>query len=94
MELEKKITNYFSNHTCPEILKYQFTPAFNLKSSDKCCYRMKKEPAHLYEINNNKSIKILGLRENEGGMRSVHTGCVAFDSNNNFYKLFPKIHLV
>lgn len=86
---EKNNELYFLNHTCPEILKYQFTPAFNLKSSDKCCYRMKKEPAHLYEINNNKSIKILGLRENEGGMRNVHTGCVAFDSNNNLKEFKP-----
>jgi 3'-phosphoadenosine 5'-phosphosulfate sulfotransferase (PAPS reductase)/FAD synthetase len=29
---------------CPKKLKYQFTPEFNLKISDKCCFYLKEKP--------------------------------------------------
>ena len=57
---------------CPKILKYQFTTNFEIKCSDKCCLKMKKEPVHKWEKTNNKSIAILGLRQGEGGQRASH----------------------
>lgn len=68
---------------CPESLKYQFKEKLPFRCSDKCCYKLKKDPAHKWEKENNKSIAILGIRSGEGGMRSVHTGCVVLDSKDN-----------
>lgn len=67
---------------CPKILKYQFTPNFEIKCSDKCCLKMKKEPVHKWEKTNNKSISILGLRQGEGGQRASHKGCVVLDGDS------------
>lgn len=67
---------------CPKCLEYQFTEQFKIKVSEKCCYKMKKEPAKRYEKESGRKIAILGLRSNEGGQRSSHKGCVVFDSKN------------
>lgn len=67
---------------CPKKLQYQFTKDFKIKVSDKCCYKMKKEPAKLYEIESGRKIAILGLRSSEGGQRASHKGCVVFDTKN------------
>ena len=58
---------YSRTKQCPEILRYQFTPEFKLKISDKCCLRMKEEPLHKWEKENNRPFGILGLTRNEGG---------------------------
>lgn len=65
------------------MLEYQFEKngGFNLKISDKCCYRLKKEVAHKYEKDNNKYITITGIRADEGGMRN-QGGCTVFDGND------------
>lgn len=52
---------------CPKILQYQFTPEFQLKCSDKCCYKLKKEPILKWQQSNNKSITLTGMRKAEGG---------------------------
>lgn len=67
---------------CPKKLQYQFTKDFKIKVSDKCCYKMKKEPAKLYEIESGRKIAILGLRSSEGWQRASHKGCVVFDTKN------------
>ena len=68
---------------CPKSLMYQFTPNFKIKVSDKCCYKMKKEPAKMYEKQSGRNIAILGLRANEGGQRASHKGCVVFDTKDS-----------
>lgn len=67
---------------CPKILKYQFTTNFEIKCSDKCCLKMKKEPVHKWEKENHKSISILGLRQGEGGQRASHKGCAIYKGND------------
>ena len=74
---------------CPVKLKYQFTNDNNLKISDKCCHKLKKEVIHRYEKENNKNISIVGLRSAEGGTRIQHKGCIIFDKENKLKKFKP-----
>ena len=53
-----------------------------------CCYKMKKEPAHKWEQENNRHIAITGMRAEEGGMRNQN-GCTIFDDNNKLKKFHP-----
>ena len=51
--LVKKYLGLTGNSTvfrCPKKLEYQFTEDFKLKVSEKCCLKLKKEPAVFYEI--------------------------------------------
>lgn len=66
-----------SQSRCPNCLKYQFTPEFNLKISDKCCLRMKEEPLDDWSKKNNKPFAIIGIMREEGGRRN-HAQCLAF----------------
>ena len=63
---------------CPNNLRYQFTPSFNLKCSDMCCYKLKKEPFKKWQEENNKSIALTGMRKSEGGERQS-IDCTIFD---------------
>ena len=54
---------------CPERLKFQFTPEYNLKISDKCCEMMKERPMQKWAKENNKSYAIIGLMRDEGGAK-------------------------
>ena len=69
---------------CPNKLLYQFDSCpnnnTNIKYSDMCCYKMKKEPAHRWEQENNRHIAITGIRADEGGMRALN-GCTIFDGD-------------
>lgn len=56
--------------SCPDKLRYQFSPEYTLKISDKCCQRMKEEPLIKWQRENNKKIAILGLMAEEGGRRA------------------------
>lgn len=76
---------------CPNILKYQFTNLCNLKISEKCCDKLKKEVANRYQKQNKKNITIIGTRIAEGGTRRVHKECAVFDRNNNL-KIFKPIN--
>lgn len=55
---------------CPDRLKYQFTNNFKIKISSLCCNELKKKIAHFWENENNKTIKITGMRKEEGGARN------------------------
>ncbi len=80
--------------TCPDKLKYQFTPEFknnSFKLSDKCCYRLKKEVALKYENESNRHIAITGIRSDEGGMRGLN-GCTIF--NDGKLKKFHPLKVV
>ena len=76
---------------CPDKLKYQFTPEFKLKVSDKCCFKLKKEPAEKWAKENNRPISITGIRGAEGGLRRSMQGCTTFsgDELHKFHPLFP-----
>lgn len=74
---------------CPKMLEYQFTNNCDIKISDKCCLKLKKEPIKQWEKTNNKSIAILGIRQSEGGQRASHKGCIIFDKRQNIIKFKP-----
>lgn len=74
---------------CPNILKYQFTDLCNLKISEKCCDKLKKEVAYRYQKQNKKNISIIGTRIAEGGARSRNKGCTVFDKDKNLKKFKP-----
>lgn len=73
---------------CPDKLKYQFTDECKIKISDKCCTRLKEDPIHKWQKENNKPYGILGLMREEGGRRS-RAVCLAFtgDKLKNFQPL-------
>lgn len=73
---------------CPNSLKYQFTSDFKLKCSEKCCYKMKKEPAKKWQKENNKSITLTGMRKAEGGERAS-IGCIVTDKEKKLVKFHP-----
>lgn len=74
---------------CPNQLKYQFTKSFNLKCSDMCCMKMKKEPVKKWQKENNRNIALTGMRKEEGGQRASLKGCVITDKSNNIVKFHP-----
>lgn len=77
----------------PNQLKYQITNEFNLKISDKCCYRLKKETFHEYEKESGRYIGITGMKREEGGMRSV-IKCTVFDDKSKQLKRFHPLLVV
>lgn len=92
----KTVLDYIGKGTkttflCPDILKYNFTPDFKLKVSDKCCRKLKKEPANKWAKENNKSITITGMRRDEGGLRKSKTSCAFFydDECKELHKFHP-----
>lgn len=76
---------------CPQKLRYQFSPNFNLKISDKCCFELKKEPCESFSKENKKTISIVGIRKAEGGRRRNVKGCTVFNDKNctELKKFFP-----
>lgn len=76
---------------CPEKLRYNFSPEFKIKVSDKCCYKLKKEVADKWAKENKRPIKITGMRKEEGGLRTSHNACTIFDEEQliKFHPLQP-----
>lgn len=69
----------------PKKLLYQYDDDFNLRLSDKCCRILKKDPAEQL-----KGIGVLGIRNSEGGVRSLtYDGCVFNDKKGNMKKFLP-----
>ena len=92
----KTVLNYLGQGTkkdflCPENLKYNFTPEFKIKVSDKCCRKLKKEIADKWAVENKRPIKITGMRKEEGGLRTSHNTCTVFDEGKllKFHPLQP-----
>lgn len=79
VERERELST--STKNIPNVLKYQYTGKFDLKISDKCCYRLKKEIAKEWQEENHKGIVITGIRAEEGGMRN-QGGCTVFEEND------------
>lgn len=73
---------------CPKQLLYQFKKNFNLKCSEKCCYKLKKEPAQKYQEISGKAITLTGMRKEEGGQRAS-IGCIVTDKDRHLKKFHP-----
>ena len=87
--LGKKVRNEF---ICPKKLRFQFSPGYPLKVSDKCCVRMKEEPLDLYAADNGKNWCLIGITNAEGGRRDNVKSCISFHKKrglNFFYPLLP-----
>lgn len=94
------ITDYFEHKGlskrqvhCPKKLMYQQHNAPFL-ISDMCCYKLKKEPVHMWEKQNNRRIRILGIRTGEGGYRIIHSGCVVLNKDKSELKVFKPLNPV
>lgn len=74
---------------CPKILKYQFEEGTELKISDKCCTKLKKEPFSKWQEENSKPYKMTGERLLESGLRASHKGCLVIDKNSKLKKFKP-----
>jgi 3'-phosphoadenosine 5'-phosphosulfate sulfotransferase (PAPS reductase)/FAD synthetase len=92
----KTVLNYLGKgekktFLCPENLKYNFTPEFKIKVSDKCCRLLKKNVADKWAEENKRPIKITGMRKEEGGLRRSHNTCAIFDEGSlkKFHPLLP-----
>ena len=83
--MTKTVEKYLSEgvYSCPDKLRYQFTPEFKLKVHDMCCRQLKKQPAHTWETENGKSIIITGMRKSEGGQRASGKQCSVFRSRDD-----------
>jgi len=64
------------------------TPECNLKMSDNCCRKMKKEPVHKWEKQVERTVAITGMRKEEGGMRT-QLGCILTDKSGKLKKFHP-----
>lgn len=73
---------------CPKSLMYQFTNLFELKCSDECCNKLKKQPIKNWQIKNNKTIALTGMRKSEGGQRAS-INCIIADKENKLIKFHP-----
>lgn len=76
---------------CPNNLKYQFTSTNSIKISNKCCFKLKKEPIKKWQKQSGKSITITGMRKEEGGLRGTLTGCIITDKDKNLIKFHPLV---
>lgn len=74
---------------CPNKLRYQFTPEFKLKCSDKCCLKLKKEPLQKWQKLNHKNIILTGMRREEGGQRKSIKGCLITNEKKKEIKFHP-----
>lgn len=79
-----------SASTCPKSLKWQFEKPLDYPISDKCCYKLKKEPFAVYERETGRRIGITGMRQGEKGLRE-HLGCLTTKKGEvaRFHPLAP-----
>ena len=86
-------TSIHRDRICPKKLLYQFSPDFDLKIHNLCCKRLKKDPFRKYEKETGRMLRVLGLRNAEGGVRSFHFNgagsCVFRDKEGNIYSFAP-----
>lgn len=77
-----------SRFQCPKKLLYQYEDDFKLNISDKCCYKLKKEPIHEWEKKNCRPIALTGMRKSEGGQRANLVNCI-ITVNDKIVKFHP-----
>lgn len=77
-------------HSCPQKLQYQFNEPLRFKVSEKCCYKLKKEPFKNYEKKTGRTIGLTGTRRAEKGLRE-QLNCLAFEKGKLrlFHPLAP-----
>ena len=73
----------------PNTLRYMFQDNFNVKISEKCCLRLKKEPFKKWEKENKKSITLTGMMATEGGLRESIPSCIIKNKNGDIKKFHP-----
>lgn len=78
-----------SKFHCPKMLLYQFEEKGKYNYSNKCCYKLKKEPVNKWAKENKKPIVITGMRKEEGGNRA-RLGCI-ITKNGKVAKFHPLI---
>lgn len=89
MEYKGSFENIISSRfQCPKNLRYQYENDFKIKLSDKCCYKLKKEPVNKWAKENKKHITITGMRKSEGGQRANIVGCIVTE-NSKVVKFHP-----
>lgn len=84
-------TSVWNSCKCPNKLLYQFNNDWNdIKISDRCCDRLKKEPLHNFAKESGRKIAIIGIMPAEGGRREK-AKCVVFSGKNlkSFQPLVP-----
>lgn len=93
--LTKSVMNYItrqdgSQWACPKQLEYQFKDGLPFKVSERCCYKLKKEPFHKYEKESGRFIGITGMRRAEKGLRNG-IQCIVADGDRikRFHPLAP-----
>lgn len=74
---EQKTHDWQASKICPKCLRYQFTPNFNIRVSDKCCEYLKEKPLKEWSFENTKPYAIIGIMQAEGGRRDS-AKCLAF----------------
>lgn len=74
---------------CPKKLKYQFSEDFEIKASDICCTKLKKQVARRFESKYNYSISITGMRASEGGQRKNMAKCAVFSEAGKLKRFSP-----
>lgn len=89
MGCERERESCMSFKNIPDILKYQISNDFNINLSDKCCYKLKKEPVHKWQKISGKTITITGMRNEEGGNRE-RLNCIITD-NGKIVKFHPLV---
>ena len=72
---------------CPDRLKYMFESDFDIKISNLCCSKLKKETTKKWMKDNNRSITLTGMRAEEGGNRLDLT-CIT-DNGKKIHFLAP-----
>jgi 3'-phosphoadenosine 5'-phosphosulfate sulfotransferase (PAPS reductase)/FAD synthetase len=77
-----------SKFNCPKKLLYQYDEDFSLKLSDKCCYEFKIKPISHYESESGRTIRLTGMRKEEGGQRA-NINCIVTDKGGNIKKFHP-----
>lgn len=82
-------TEYNGRYICPKKLLYQFSDIGKYNYSNKCCFMLKKKPAHFYEKESGRTIAIIGMRREEGGNRKQIKGCVLTDKSGKITKFHP-----
>ena len=77
-------------HSCPKVLQFQFNQPLPFKISDKCCFKMKKEPFKKYEKESGRIIGLTGMRRAEKGLRE-NINCLVFSRGilHRFHPLAP-----
>lgn len=77
-------------HSCPKVLQDMFNKPLPFKISEKCCYKLKKEPFKRYEEETGRHIGLTGMRKSEKGLRE-NLKCLVFEGDklHRFHPLAP-----